>query len=76
MGRRPSPAKNYFFPGLDNGGIRAAKMYTLIEIAKLNGLDSEAYLRDIIALTADHPINRIDELLPWTWKAVADKLAA
>ena len=51
-------------------------MYTLIEIAKLNGLDSEAYLRDIIARTADHPINRIDELLPWTWKAVADKLAA
>ena len=51
-------------------------MYTLIEIAKLNGFDSEDYLRDIIALTADHPINRIDELLPWTWKAVADKLAA
>jgi transposase len=68
--------KNYFFAGSDSGGIRAAKMYTLIEIAKLNGLDSEAYLRDIIALTADHPINRIDELLPWTWKAVADKLAA
>jgi transposase len=68
--------KNYFFAGSDSGGIRAAKMYTLIEIAKLNGLDSEAYLRDIIALTADRPINRIDELLSWTWKAVADKLAA
>jgi hypothetical protein len=37
---------NYFFAGSDSGGIRAAKMYTLIEIAKLNGLDSEAYLRD------------------------------
>jgi hypothetical protein len=44
--------------------------------AKLNGLDPEAYLRDIIARSADQPINRIDELLPWTWKAVADRLAA
>jgi transposase len=68
--------KNYLFAGSDSGGVRAAKMYTLIETAKLNGLDPEAYLRDIIARIADHPINRIDELLPWTWKAVADKLAA
>jgi transposase len=68
--------KNYLFAGSDSGGIRAAKMYTLIETAKLNGLDPEAYLRDILARIADHPINRIDELLPWTWKAVADKLAA
>jgi len=68
--------KNYLFAGSDSGGVRAAKMYTLIETAKLNGLDPEAYLRDIIACIADHPINRIDELLPWTWKAVADKLAA
>jgi len=68
--------KNYLFAGSDSGGVRAAKMYTLIETAKLNGLDPEAYLRDIIACIADHPINRIDELLPWTWKAVTDKLAA
>jgi transposase len=68
--------KNYLFAGSDSGGVRAAKMYTLIETAKLNGLDPEAYLRDIIACIADHPINRIDELLPWTWKAVADKVAA
>lgn len=68
--------KNYLFAGSDSGGVRAAKMYTLIETAKLNGLDPEAYLRDIIARIAGHPINRIDELLPWTWKAVADKLAA
>ena len=52
------------------------RCYPVIEIAKLSGLDLEAYLRNIVALTADHPINRIDELLPWTWKAVADKLAA
>jgi hypothetical protein len=68
--------KNYLFAGYDSGGVRAAKMYTLIESAKLNGLDPEAYLRDLFARIADHPINRIDELLPWTWKAVADKLAA
>jgi transposase len=68
--------KNYLFAGSDSGGVRAAKMYTIIESAKLNRLDPEAYLRDIFARIADHPINRIDELLPWAWKAFADKLAA
>jgi hypothetical protein len=46
-------------------------MYSLIETAKLNGLDSEAYLRDIIARVADHPINRVAELLPWNWRSSA-----
>jgi len=59
--------KNWLFAGSDTGGDRAAIMYTIIETAKLNGLDPEAYLRDIIARIADHPINRIDELLPWCW---------
>jgi transposase len=68
--------KNYLFAGSDRGGVRAAKMYTIIETAKLNGLDPESYLRDLFARIADHPINRIDQLLPWAWKAVADKLAA
>lgn len=68
--------KNYLFAGSDSGGVRAAKMYTIIKSAKLNQLDPEAYLRDIFARIADHPINRIAELLPWTWKACADKLAA
>jgi transposase len=68
--------KNYLFAGSDSGGVRAAKMYTLIESAKLNGLDPEAYLRDIFARIADHQINRIDELLPWTWNAAAVQLAA
>jgi transposase len=60
--------KNYLFAGADSGGIRAAAMYTLIETAKMNGLDPEAYLRDIIARIAYHPINRIAELLPWNWR--------
>lgn len=57
--------KNYLFAGSDIGGVRAAAAYTLIETAKLNGLDPEAYLRDILGRIADHPINRIAELLPW-----------
>src|SRR5215831_3363588 len=60
--------KNYLFAGSDSGGIRAAAMYTLIETAKMNGLDPEAYLRDVIGRIADHPINRIAELLPWNWR--------
>jgi transposase len=57
--------KNYLFAGSDVGGVRAAAAYTLIQTAKLNCLDPEAYLRDILGRIADHPINRIAELLPW-----------
>jgi transposase len=60
--------KNYLFAGSDSGGMRAAAMYSLIESAKMNGLDPEAYLRDVLARIADHKINRIGELLPWNWK--------
>jgi hypothetical protein len=47
------------------GGERAAVIYSLIGKAKLNGLDPEAYLREVLTRIGDHPINRIEELLPW-----------
>ena len=56
---------NYLFMGSDAGGERAASIYSLVETAKLNGLDPQAYLREVLTRIADHPINRIDELLPW-----------
>jgi hypothetical protein len=61
-GNRP---QNYLFMGADSGGQRAASLYSLIGSAKLNGLDPSFYLRTILATIAEHPINRIAELLPW-----------
>jgi transposase len=61
--------KNYLFAGSDSGGERAAAVYSLIGTAKLNGLDPEAYLRKVLQRIAEHPINRIEELLPWSISA-------
>jgi transposase len=61
--------KNYLFAGSDKGGERAAAIYSLIETAKLNGLDPEAWLRDVLTRIAGHPINRVAELLPWNCPA-------
>ncbi len=60
--------KNWLFAGSNTGGERAAAIYTLIETAKLCGRDPQAYVRDILARIAAHPINKIAELLPWNWK--------
>jgi transposase len=57
--------KNYLFAGADCGGERAAAMYSLMGTAKLNDIDSEAYLRYVLTHIAQHPINRVEELLPW-----------
>jgi IS66 C-terminal element len=66
---RPSsprdPDKNWLFAGSDDGGERAAPIYTLLGTAKLNDLNPESYLRYVLERIADHPINQIEELLPW-----------
>jgi hypothetical protein len=62
LGRR-----NWTFLGSDTGGTRAAVFYTIIQSAKLSGLNPEAYLTDIIQRIADHPAKDIDQLLPWNW---------
>jgi hypothetical protein len=71
--------KNYLFAGSDAGGERAAAIYSLVGSAKLIGLDPQAYLRHVIERIADHPVNRIEELLPWRVDLhpdIANRLAA
>jgi hypothetical protein len=57
--------KNFFFAGSNAGGERAAAIYSLLRSAKLNGLDPEIYLHHVLERIAEHPINRINEPLPW-----------
>jgi hypothetical protein len=59
--------KSWLFCGSDRGGQRAAAMYSLIVTAKMNGIDPQAWLTDILARIAAHPAHRLDELLPWNW---------
>jgi hypothetical protein len=61
--------KNYLFAGSDAGGERAAAIYSLLGTAKLNGIDPELYLRHVLDRIADHPVNRLQELLPWNLTA-------
>jgi hypothetical protein len=61
--------KNYMFMGSNAGGERAACLYTLIETAKMNQVDPQAWLTDVIGRIADHPIRRVSEFLPWNWRS-------
>lgn len=67
LGRR-----NWLFAGADTGAETLARAMTLIESAKMNGLDPQAYLADVLGRINDHKINRIDELLPWNWAPVSE----
>ena len=60
--------KSWLFCGSDRGGRRAAAMYSLIVSAKMNDVDPQAWLADVLARIAAHPAHRLDELLPWNWK--------
>ena len=67
LGRR-----NWLFVGSPKGGDAAALFYSLVETCRLNGVEPEAWFTDVIARIGDHPINRIDELLPWHWQAAQE----
>ena len=71
LGRRA-----WLFAGSDRGGERAAFMYSLIVSAKMNDIDPQAWLADILGRINDHPASRLAELLPWNWKDRPAKLAA
>jgi IS66 C-terminal element len=59
--------KSWMFCGSDRGGERAAVMYSLIATCRMNDVDPEAWLRDVLARIAGHPASRLAELLPWNW---------
>jgi len=60
--------KSWLFAGSDRGGQRAAAMYSLIVTAKMNDIDPQAWLADVLARIASHPASKLDELLPWNWR--------
>ena len=68
--------KSWLFAGSDRGGQRAAMMYSLIVSAKMNGVDPQAWLADVLRRIADHPASRLHELLPWRWSHDRKALAA
>jgi transposase len=67
--------KAWLFCGSDRGGMRAAVMYTLIGTAKLNDIDPQAWLADVLARIAGHPVQRLHELLPWIWRPPAPAIS-
>lgn len=63
----PLGRKAWLFCGSDRGGQRAAILYTLIQTARLNNVDPQVWLANVLARIAEHPATRLDELLPWNW---------
>src|SRR3954452_15908886 len=79
MDKRPllhAPDSGHYEVASDRGGQRAAAIYSLIVTAKLNNVDPQAWLADVLARIAGHPAHRIDELLPWNWQRQPAKLVA
>jgi transposase len=72
----PLGRKAWLFCGSDRGGQRAAVIYALIGTAKLNNVDPQAWLTDVLHRIAEHPANRLDELLPWNWRSKPAAIAA
>jgi transposase len=68
--------RNWTFAGSDVGGRRAAAMYTLIETCKMNDVDPRAWLADVLARLPEHPVSRVDELLPWKWHGLTLQASA
>ncbi len=70
--------KSWFVCGSDRAGERAAALYSLIATAKMNNVDPQAWLADVLARIATHPAHRLDELSPWNWRslAAAENIAA
>src|SRR6516164_1057369 len=68
--------KSWLFAGSDRGGERAAVIYTLIQTARLNDIDPQAWLADVLSRIAEHNIQKLDQLLPWNWKNQRATLAA
>ena len=68
--------KSWLFCGSDRGGERAAAMYSLIVTARMNGVDPQAWLTDVLARIAAHPAHRLDELLPWNWRPPIEAVSA
>ncbi|WP_281822835.1 IS66 family transposase [Sphingobium sp. BS19] len=72
----PLGRKAWLFCGSDRGGERAAVIYTLIQTARLNDVDPQAWLADVLARIASHPASRLDDLLPWNWQTHRADIAA
>jgi transposase len=67
--------RNWTFAGSDAGGHRAAAVYTLIETCKMNDVDPQAWLADVLARLPDHSANKVADLLPWNWRSARQQSA-